>query len=121
YFPRAAAATPIRSVGSVNLLSASSSFTGAWRVNCSKSLPGQLAEFRGGGEVMAVHEHRSYQEDKTCLRGIKALCSECASWPGSPLPLPAEGTRGQKGEFRGIRSGARINRRRYAQRRSQTP
>ena len=33
-------------------------------------------------EVMAVHEHASYQEIKDCLRGMKALCPECSSWPG---------------------------------------
>lgn len=45
------------------------------------------------GEVMAVHEHTNYQEVKDCLRGIKPLCVECASWPECPLPA---GTRGQK-------------------------
>ena len=38
------------------------------------------------GEVMAVHEHASYQEIKDCLAGMRALCDACRSWPGSPLP-----------------------------------
>jgi hypothetical protein len=38
------------------------------------------------GEVMEVHEHGSYREIKDCLRGMKALCVGCQSWPGSPLP-----------------------------------
>jgi hypothetical protein len=38
------------------------------------------------GEVLTVHQHSSYQEVKDCLRGMKALCAECASWPGLPLP-----------------------------------
>jgi hypothetical protein len=46
------------------------------------------------GEVMAVHEHASYQEVKTCLAGMKPLCDPCASDTGSPLP--ATGTRGQE-------------------------
>ena len=36
------------------------------------------------GEVMAVHEHGSWQEVKDCLAGMRALCRECASWPGCP-------------------------------------
>jgi hypothetical protein len=36
------------------------------------------------GEVMEVHEHSSWQEIKECDRHRRALCSECASWPGSP-------------------------------------
>jgi hypothetical protein len=36
------------------------------------------------GEVLVVHEHSSYQEIKECLAGMKALCPECASWPGCP-------------------------------------
>ena len=44
-------------------------------------------------DVMAVHDHDSYQEIKACLRGLKPLCESCASWLGSPLP--SEGTRGQ--------------------------
>jgi hypothetical protein len=47
------------------------------------------------GEVLAVHEHASYQEVKTCLAGMKPLCPACASWPRSPLP---GGTRGQQGD-----------------------
>ena len=38
------------------------------------------------GEVMAVHTHRSWQEVKACLRGMKPLCTECARWPGCPSP-----------------------------------
>jgi hypothetical protein len=36
------------------------------------------------GEVMAVHEHSSYQEIKDCFAGMRALCTACRSWPGSP-------------------------------------
>jgi hypothetical protein len=36
------------------------------------------------GEVMAVHFHSSYQEVKDCFAGMKPLCPQCASWPGSP-------------------------------------
>ena len=36
------------------------------------------------GTVMAVHNRSNYQEVKKCLRGMKALCDECDSWPGSP-------------------------------------
>jgi len=36
------------------------------------------------GEIMAVHEHESWQEVKDCLTGLRALCRECASWPGCP-------------------------------------
>jgi hypothetical protein len=50
------------------------------------------------GEIMAVHEHSNYQEVKDCLRGMKPLCGECASWPGCPLPT---GSRGQEGLTRG--------------------
>lgn len=45
--------------------------------------------------ILAVHTHHSYAEIKNCLRGMKPLCSQCDSWPGSPLP--SEGTRGQEG------------------------
>jgi hypothetical protein len=38
------------------------------------------------GELLAVHEHASYQEVKDCLAGIKPLWPMCASWPGCPLP-----------------------------------
>jgi predicted RNA-binding Zn-ribbon protein involved in translation (DUF1610 family) len=34
------------------------------------------------GEVMAVHEHSSWQEIKDCRRGMWALCDACRSWPG---------------------------------------
>jgi hypothetical protein len=51
------------------------------------------------GEVMAVHEHSNYQEVKNCLRGMKPLCEECASYPG--CPLPADETRGQEELNRG--------------------
>ena len=46
------------------------------------------------GAILAVHQHASYQEVKTCLAGMKPLCRKCASWPESPLP--PEGTRGQE-------------------------
>ena len=46
------------------------------------------------GAILAVHQHGSYQEVKTCLAGMKPLCQECASWPDSPLP--SEEPRGQK-------------------------
>jgi hypothetical protein len=46
------------------------------------------------GEVLAVHEHANYQEVKDCLAGMKALCNECASWPG--VPLPQERKQGQE-------------------------
>jgi hypothetical protein len=45
------------------------------------------------GELMAVHQHSSWQEVKDCQRGMRALCDACRSWPGCPLPL--EGTRGR--------------------------
>jgi hypothetical protein len=48
------------------------------------------------GAILAVHEHASYQELKTCLTGVKPLCRECANWPGSPLP--SEEIRGQEGK-----------------------
>jgi hypothetical protein len=46
------------------------------------------------GEVMAVHFHKSWQEVKDCLAGMRPLCRECASWPG--CPLPEDGKRGQE-------------------------
>jgi len=46
------------------------------------------------GQVMAVHEHSSYQEIKDCLAGMRALCDACRSWSG--CPLPSQGTRGQE-------------------------
>jgi hypothetical protein len=45
------------------------------------------------GELLAVHFHRSYQEIKDCLTGMKPVCANCDCWPG--CPLPSEGTRGQ--------------------------
>ena len=48
------------------------------------------------GEVMAVHEHASYQEIKDCLAGMRALCKACRSWPG--CPLPEDGPRGREVE-----------------------
>jgi hypothetical protein len=36
------------------------------------------------GEVMAVHEHSSWQEVKECLAGMNPLCAQCSRWPGSP-------------------------------------
>lgn len=38
------------------------------------------------GEVMAVHDHSTYQEIKDCQAGMRALCDACRSWPGCPLP-----------------------------------
>jgi hypothetical protein len=46
------------------------------------------------GQVMAVHEHSSYQEIKDCLAGMRPLCDAYRSWSGCPLPSP--GTRGQE-------------------------
>jgi hypothetical protein len=39
---------------------------------------------RSCGEVMAVHEHSSWQEVKDCLAGMRALCVQCDTWPGCP-------------------------------------
>jgi hypothetical protein len=50
--------------------------------------------------VMAVHEHSSYQEIEDCLRGMKPLCAECNSWPGSPRPS-ARAEAGQEVERNG--------------------
>ena len=36
------------------------------------------------GEVVAVHDHNSWQEIKDCQAGMRALCDQCRSWPGSP-------------------------------------
>jgi hypothetical protein len=36
------------------------------------------------GAVIEVHEHSSWQEIKDCQAGMRALCRECASWPGCP-------------------------------------
>ena len=47
------------------------------------------------GEVLAVHEHASYQEIKDCLAGTRPRCNACASWPGCPLP---DGTRAAEGQ-----------------------
>ena len=44
------------------------------------------------GEVLAVHEHLSWQAIKDCQAGMRALCDSCRSWPG--CPLPEEGKRG---------------------------
>jgi hypothetical protein len=46
------------------------------------------------GDLLATHDHYSFLEVKQCLRGMKALCVECAKWPG--CPLPEDGTRGQE-------------------------
>jgi hypothetical protein len=46
------------------------------------------------GEVIAVHEHSSWQQIKDCQAGMRALCVACASWPG--CPLPKDGPRGQE-------------------------
>jgi len=42
------------------------------------------------GEVMAVHEHSSWQEVKDCSAGMRPLCGECASWPGFPVAQQSE-------------------------------
>ena len=47
------------------------------------------------GAVLAVHQHGSYQEVKTCLAGMRPLCDACHSWPG--CQLPSQGTRGREG------------------------
>jgi hypothetical protein len=46
------------------------------------------------GQVMAAHEHSSWQEIKDCDRNRRALCDACRSWPG--FSLPTDGTRGQQ-------------------------
>ena len=38
------------------------------------------------GDVVVVHIHNSWQEVKDCLAGMRALCTACASWPGSGCP-----------------------------------
>ena len=45
------------------------------------------------GEIMAVHEHSSWQEVKDCQRGMHALCAECRSWPGCPFRAGADAGR----------------------------
>ena len=42
------------------------------------------------GEMLAVHEHNSYQEVKDCLVGMRPLCDVCRHWPGCPLPPERE-------------------------------
>jgi len=42
------------------------------------------------GEVLAVHEHNSYQEVKDCLASMRPLCDVCCHWPGCPLPPERE-------------------------------
>ena len=48
----------------------------------------------GCGEIMAVHEHSSWQEIKDRDRNRRALCDAGRSWPR--CPLPQERTRGQE-------------------------
>jgi hypothetical protein len=50
------------------------------------------------GEVMAVHEHSSWQEIKDCVAGTRALCDSCRQWPQSPR-LPRVGTRRQEDSY----------------------
>jgi hypothetical protein len=50
--------------------------------------------------VLAVHNHSSYQEVKDCLRGMKPLCTECASWPGCPPPRTEPRAGGVNGTIR---------------------
>ena len=38
------------------------------------------------GEVMAVHEHSSWQEIKDCQTGMRALCAECRTWRDALSP-----------------------------------
>src|ERR1700752_1546123 len=45
------------------------------------------------GEVLAMHEHSSWQQVKDCQAGMRALCRECASWPGCPPPAAWTGER----------------------------
>ena len=40
---------------------------------------------RGCGAILAVcTTHTNYLDFKRCQESLKALCGECASWPGSP-------------------------------------
>lgn len=45
------------------------------------------------GEVMVVHEHSSWQEVKDCLAGMRPLCAQCDSWPGSSSLKTADADR----------------------------
>jgi len=42
------------------------------------------------GQVMAVHEHSSYQEIKDCLTGMRPMCDLCQRWPGFLLAQERE-------------------------------
>jgi hypothetical protein len=42
------------------------------------------------GQVMAVHEHSSYQEIKNCLTGMRPMCDLCQRWLGSLLAQERE-------------------------------
>lgn len=42
------------------------------------------------GEVMAVHEHSSWQEVKDSLAGMRPLCSQCSGWPGRTVTKNAD-------------------------------
>ena len=48
---------------------------------------------------MEIHEHGSYQEIKDCLRGMKALCAGCDSWPGSPSARADAGQEANRWHF----------------------
>ncbi len=45
------------------------------------------------GEVIVVHEHSSWQQIKDCRAGMRALCTECRSWPGCPSAEAADAGR----------------------------
>jgi len=40
--------------------------------------------YQSCGTVMMVCDHANYQTVKDCQAGMKPLCPDCASWPGSP-------------------------------------
>jgi hypothetical protein len=42
------------------------------------------------GQLLAVCEHTSHADLRRCWLGMKKLCAECSSWPGS---LPQESQR----------------------------
>ena len=45
------------------------------------------------GQLLAVCEHTSHADLRRCWLGMKKLCAECSSYPGS-APLPQERKRG---------------------------
>jgi hypothetical protein len=44
------------------------------------------------GQLLALCEHTSHADLRRCWLGMKKLCAECASYPGS-APTPQEGRR----------------------------